>query len=251
MLNDCSGDIAWERGIDAEHECSVVDGIVRPVLGWTVRSYCLDDSVSLERPERDLKLFSSLMRNGPARTGLRADGVSDDCRRECEAAPQGLPARLRTDCPRSGHALLCLGSAVFWVILGSLAGLFSSVKMHLPGWLVNATWLTVRRIRPAHLRYRYGHLWLLLVRGRRHSALAKSSAAQDGIGWRPRCSRTSAPAGAIGTGSMRRGRCAFRSRRTLWNPRVSSRRRGPRDALPRGRLREVSLPDQEGLLRAD
>ena len=34
---------------------------------------------------------------------------------------------------------------------GSLAGLISSLKMHMPDWLVTEAWLTFGRIRPAHL----------------------------------------------------------------------------------------------------
>ncbi len=64
---------------------------------------------------------------------------------------EDLRARLRADRSSAGPALLCIGSAVFWLIAGSMAGLISSIKMHLPDWLVESAWLTFGRIRPAHL----------------------------------------------------------------------------------------------------
>jgi cytochrome c oxidase cbb3-type subunit 1 len=68
-----------------------------------------------------------------------------------EMSEADLAARLKADRSSAGPALLCLSSAVFWLLLGSAAGLISSLKMHLPDWLVNEAWLTFGRIRPAHL----------------------------------------------------------------------------------------------------
>ena len=41
--------------------------------------------------------------------------------------------------------------ACFWLLLGSAAGLTSSLKLHMPDWLVNDAWLTFGRIRTIHL----------------------------------------------------------------------------------------------------
>lgn len=62
-----------------------------------------------------------------------------------------LAARVAADQSSAGPALACLGSAVLWLLLGSIAGLVSSLKMHVPDWLVSEAWLTFGRIRPAHL----------------------------------------------------------------------------------------------------
>ena len=64
---------------------------------------------------------------------------------------EDLAARIRQDRSSAGPVLICLTSAVIWLLCGSLAGLVSSLKMHMPDWLVAEAWLTFGRIRPAHL----------------------------------------------------------------------------------------------------
>ena len=62
-----------------------------------------------------------------------------------------LQLRLEADRSSAGPALLCLGLAIVWLVWGSLAGLISSLKLHLPDLAVTQPWLTFGRIRPAHL----------------------------------------------------------------------------------------------------
>ncbi|HEY5792021.1 MAG TPA: cbb3-type cytochrome oxidase assembly protein CcoS [Chthoniobacterales bacterium] len=47
--------------------------------------------------------------------------------------------------------LVFLSSAIFWLLMGSLLGLVSAIKMTHPGFLDDAGWLTFGRLRPAHL----------------------------------------------------------------------------------------------------
>ncbi len=47
--------------------------------------------------------------------------------------------------------LLALSGAVIWLVLASVFGLVASIKLHAPDWLVEQSWLTFGRIRPAHL----------------------------------------------------------------------------------------------------
>lgn len=46
---------------------------------------------------------------------------------------------------------LFFASAVFWLLAGTVLALVSSIKMHTPGFLDGAAWLTFGRVRPAHL----------------------------------------------------------------------------------------------------
>jgi cytochrome c oxidase cbb3-type subunit I len=46
---------------------------------------------------------------------------------------------------------VCLTLAVLWLVLASIAGLISSIKLHSPDWWVQYEWLTFGRIRPIHL----------------------------------------------------------------------------------------------------
>ena len=47
--------------------------------------------------------------------------------------------------------LLFFGSAILWLLIGSLLGLISAWKMTHPGFLDQMAWLTFGRLRPAHL----------------------------------------------------------------------------------------------------
>jgi len=47
--------------------------------------------------------------------------------------------------------LTYLASATAWLVVGSLLALVASIKMHLPEWLGQTSWLTFGRVRPAHL----------------------------------------------------------------------------------------------------
>lgn len=47
--------------------------------------------------------------------------------------------------------LMFYTSAMTWLMLGTLLGAFTSIRMHTPDWLANISWLTFGRIRPAHM----------------------------------------------------------------------------------------------------
>ena len=60
-------------------------------------------------------------------------------------------ARSRADQSTSLVVGVSLTLAVVWLVLASLAGLISSIKLHAPDWWVQYEWLTFGRIRPMHL----------------------------------------------------------------------------------------------------
>lgn len=64
---------------------------------------------------------------------------------------EAIQARWNADHSSRDAVLTWLSSAVFWLIVGSLYGLLSSAKMHLPELLANTEWLTFGRVRPIHL----------------------------------------------------------------------------------------------------
>ncbi len=47
--------------------------------------------------------------------------------------------------------LIALSGAVLWLVVASVFGLMASIKLHAPDWLVDQSWLTFGRLRPAHL----------------------------------------------------------------------------------------------------
>ena len=60
-------------------------------------------------------------------------------------------SRTRADHSTSLVVGVCLTLSVVWLVLASLAGLISSIKLHSPDWWVQYEWLTFGRIRPIHL----------------------------------------------------------------------------------------------------
>ena len=62
-----------------------------------------------------------------------------------------LDARRVYDRSSRRPVLWWLGSAVMWLMLGSVYGVVASLKLHLPDWLGGHEVLTFGRIRPAHL----------------------------------------------------------------------------------------------------
>ncbi|WP_144821169.1 cbb3-type cytochrome c oxidase subunit I [Marinobacter piscensis] len=62
-----------------------------------------------------------------------------------------IKARWTADQSSRAAVLTWISSSVFWLLLGSLFGLMSSLKMHLPEFLVASEFLTFGRVRPVHL----------------------------------------------------------------------------------------------------
>jgi len=48
-------------------------------------------------------------------------------------------------------ALIFLGTAVGWLVIGTVLALIASIKFHTPGFLVSEEWLPLGRVRTAHL----------------------------------------------------------------------------------------------------
>lgn len=89
----------------------------------------------------------------PAATAAQEGGLQQAM---APAAGQPLAAaeasaRARADQSSSLVVGVSLTLAVVWLILASLAGMVSSIKLHAPDWWVGYEWLTFGRIRPMHL----------------------------------------------------------------------------------------------------
>jgi cytochrome c oxidase cbb3-type subunit I len=94
-----------------------------------------------------------------------------------------VSSRVTADASSAFPVFMFLAFACFWLIVGSVAGLVASIKLHEPDWLVNDAWLTFGRIRTVHLNaVIYGWstngslgiiLWLLprLLRTHLHGAI--------------------------------------------------------------------------------
>ncbi|SFI32501.1 cytochrome c oxidase cbb3-type subunit 1 [Collimonas sp. OK307] len=67
------------------------------------------------------------------------------------ALSKELAERVAADSSSSFVVFVFFASAVIWLIVGSLAGLTSSIKLHEPDFLVDQAWLTFGRLRTIHL----------------------------------------------------------------------------------------------------
>jgi cytochrome c oxidase cbb3-type subunit I len=62
-----------------------------------------------------------------------------------------LTARIAADRSSALPVFVFLTSAVVWLLVGSAAGIVSSIKLHAPDWLTDSAWLTFGRLRTVHL----------------------------------------------------------------------------------------------------
>ena len=101
----------------------------------------------------------------PAATAAQKGGlqkaVDDDPGHSHAIASADIDFRTRADQSTSLVVGVCLTLAVVWLVLASLAGLISSIKLHEPDWWVQYEWLTFGRIRPIHLNL-VGYGWCSL-----------------------------------------------------------------------------------------
>ncbi len=61
------------------------------------------------------------------------------------------PSRVRIDQSCRQVVLFWYGSAVVWLLIGTVLAMIASIKMHTPEFLSGSSWLTFGRVRPAHL----------------------------------------------------------------------------------------------------
>ncbi|MBC7548786.1 MAG: cbb3-type cytochrome c oxidase subunit I, partial [Polaromonas sp.] len=67
------------------------------------------------------------------------------------ADPAELQDRITSDRSTAFPVFMFISFACLWLVVGSVAGLTASIKLHEPDWLTNQAWLTFGRIRTAHL----------------------------------------------------------------------------------------------------
>ena len=65
--------------------------------------------------------------------------------------PQDIEQRVEADNSTAFPVFMFIAFACMWLLLGSIAGLTASLKLHWPDWLVSDAWMTFGRIRTIHL----------------------------------------------------------------------------------------------------
>ncbi|MEN9438233.1 MAG: hypothetical protein RIR09_2888 [Pseudomonadota bacterium] len=67
------------------------------------------------------------------------------------ADPDELRHRIEADHSSAFPVFMFVAFACFWLVLGSVAGLTASLKLHMPDFLVSEAWQTFGRVRTVHL----------------------------------------------------------------------------------------------------
>ena len=80
-----------------------------------------------------------------------SSGRTDDTAAQRAAVSAELEARVEEDRSSRAAAFAFLTSSIFWLLLGSFAGLIASEKLTAPDFLTGSAWLTFGRLRTAHL----------------------------------------------------------------------------------------------------
>ncbi len=62
-----------------------------------------------------------------------------------------LQDRVESDASTAFPVFMFIAFACFWLVIGSIAGLTASIKLHQPDWLVSEAWMTFGRMRTIHL----------------------------------------------------------------------------------------------------
>lgn len=89
-----------------------------------------------------------------ARAAMQREADSEDPERGPSQGPLDaaeLEARRAADASSAFPVFMFIAFACFWLLLGSLAGWVSSIKLHEPDWLVSQAWTTFGRLRTVHL----------------------------------------------------------------------------------------------------
>src|SRR5882724_10485402 len=93
-----------------------------------------------EDPAAEFQSLTALQRTVDLKQGHTAAMVDGE-----------LAQRALADRSSATVTFVFLGCAIGWLLLGSFAGLISSIKLHSPDWLSGYAWLTFGRIRTIHL----------------------------------------------------------------------------------------------------
>ncbi len=83
--------------------------------------------------------------------GARDQTATERAAQVASVDTEEIEDRIAADRSSAFPVFMFLAFACFWLLIGSLAGLVASAKLHYPDWLVNDAWLTFGRIRSVHL----------------------------------------------------------------------------------------------------
>jgi cytochrome c oxidase cbb3-type subunit 1 len=170
---------------------SLLGAFVLSITGLFVFIWSLRKGLLVENPAAASVIFArgeigrvdDPALDGAAQDAMQRAAASDADSAHAAADASELRDRIASDRSTAFPVFMFVAFACCWLIVGSFAGLTSSIKLHEPDWLTNQAWLTFGRIRTVHLTaVLYGWItnaalgmivWLLprLLRTRLHGAV--------------------------------------------------------------------------------
>ncbi|NMM10769.1 MAG: hypothetical protein HHJ16_10890 [Polaromonas sp.] len=169
---------------------SLLGAFLLSIIGLFVFIWSLRKGLLVENPQAASVIFARGeigKVDDPALEGAAQDSMQQAAKKDgppTHTADSGeLEDRITSDRSTAFPVFMFIAFACMWLLVGSLAGLISSIKLHEPDWLVNQAWLTFGRMRTVHLTaVLYGWitnaalgtiLWLMprLLRTRLHGAI--------------------------------------------------------------------------------
>jgi cytochrome c oxidase cbb3-type subunit I len=128
------------------------------VFIWSLRKKLFDENPAAANvifSEGEIGTIEEPAATAAQRAGLQQAANSPERPRTDPAndavLAQELKERVQADRSTAFVTFVFLSCAVLWLVLASVAGLTSSVKLHEPDWLNQYAWLTFGRIRTIHL----------------------------------------------------------------------------------------------------
>ena len=137
---------------------SLLGAFVLSLIGLFAFIWSLRQGLLVENPKAAAVIFAPGEIGRIDDPSLQAD-VQASMQRAVESRDDPVVAadlaeiedRVTADRSSAFPVFMFLAFACFWLLVGSLAGMVASIKLHNPDWLVDDAWLSFGRIRTIHL----------------------------------------------------------------------------------------------------
>ncbi len=137
---------------------SLAGAFILSIIGLFVFIWSLRKGLLVENPAAASVIFArgeightdDPAAAGAGRHELQAAAAAADAA-DHGADPGELQDRVAADRSSAFPVFMFIAFALFWLVLGSVAGLVSSIKLHEPDWLNQQAWMTFGRLRTVHL----------------------------------------------------------------------------------------------------
>ena len=137
---------------------SLLGAFVLSIIGLFVFIWSMRHGLLVENPRAASIIFArgeigkvdDPALGGAAQISMQAAAIEPGIGAQA-ADPDELRDRVEADTSTAFPVFMFIAFACMWLLIGSLAGLVSSIKLHEPDWLVSEAWMTFGRMRTVHL----------------------------------------------------------------------------------------------------